>query len=415
MNNLFLFSQMVRRNIQCRFRGNILGWLWSFLLPLLMLTVYTVVFGGLFKSRWGVNENEPRMVFATALFSGITLYNIFGESVSLATTIIISNTNFVKKVRFNLEILPLAQTLSTFILSLFWVLLLLISIGLVFQNVCWSWLLLPLTLAPLVLFSAGVAFFTSSLGVYFRDLQYLIGILLQMLFFLSPVFYRLGNLPLHYQRLLRFNPLVWFIETNRKVLFVIWGIAARIRSRRWRRFDLLLLGSLLLFDLFAAFQVWMFYGVLETQARYLRIALPLCLPFAAEGALAAWNLLKRERRMRLLTLTALAVLLAFNVYSSYSPVVQQYRRPIKRIRQLLSQQAVAIIKEDWRPQPKPAGLDQMKCDQYQSGRRPLVLSCKLTKAVGYLRRSGIQGTLQTLGIFTRLHHHSEQARDASRL
>jgi lipopolysaccharide transport system permease protein len=85
--------------------------------------------------------------------------------------------------------------------------------------VCWSWLLLPLTLAPLVLFSAGVAFFTSSLGVYFRDLQYLIGILLQMLFFLSPVFYRLGNLPLHYQRLLRFNPLVWFIETNRKVLF----------------------------------------------------------------------------------------------------------------------------------------------------------------------------------------------------
>ena len=219
MNNFYLLNQMVMRNIQSRFRGNILGWLWSFLLPLLMLAVYTVVFGGFFKSRWGATAEENRMVFATALFSGITLYNIFGESVSVSTSCITNNVSYVKKVRFNLEILPLSQTLSTFILSLSWVLLLLVCTGLVFKQACWSWVLLPLTLAPLVLFSAGVAFFTSSLGVYFRDLQYLIGVLLQMLFFLSPVFYRLGNLPERYQKLLRLNPLVWFIETNRKVLF----------------------------------------------------------------------------------------------------------------------------------------------------------------------------------------------------
>ena len=219
MNNFFLLNQMVMRNIQSRFRGNILGWLWSFLLPLLMLTVYTVVFGGFFKSRWGQDVGENKMVFATALFSGITLYNIFSESVSIATSCVSGNTSYVKKVRFNLEILPLSQTLSTFILSLSWLLLLLVCTALVFKHANWSWLLLPVTLVPLVLFSAGVAFFTSSLGVYFRDLQYLIGVLLQMLFFLSPVFYRLGTLPEHYQKLLRFNPLVWFIETNRKVLF----------------------------------------------------------------------------------------------------------------------------------------------------------------------------------------------------
>jgi len=168
------------------------------------------------------------------------------------------------------------------------------------------------------------------------------------------------------------------------IFFVIWGIVARIHSSRWRRFDMLLLGSFLLFDLFAAFQVWIFYGILETQARYLRIALPLCLPFAAEGALAAWNLLKREKHIRLFTLTVLAVLLAFDVYSSYSPLVQQYRRPTKRIGRLLSQQAASLIKEDWRPQPKPAGFDQMKCDHYQSGRRPLVQTCNPMRAVGYL-------------------------------
>ena len=144
---------MVLRNIQSRFRGNIFGWLWSFLLPLLMLTVYTVVFGGFFKSRWGTSDEENMMVFATALFSGITLYNIFGESVSVATYCITGNVSYVKKVRFNLEILPLSQTLSTFLLSLTWVLMLLVCTGLVFHRFCWSWALLPTTLAPLVLFA----------------------------------------------------------------------------------------------------------------------------------------------------------------------------------------------------------------------------------------------------------------------
>ena len=219
MNGFFLLRQMVLRDVQSRFRGSIFGWLWNFLLPLLMLTVYTVVFGGFFKSRWGTDIGENKMVFATVLFSGITLYNIFSESVSLSTSCILSNVNYVKKVRFQLELLPLSRTLSTSLMSLSWILLLLICTGLVFRTACWSWPLLPLTLIPLVLFSAGISFFTAALGVYFRDLQYLIGILLQMLFFLSPVFYRLGSLPEEYQKLLRYNPMVWFIEVNRKILF----------------------------------------------------------------------------------------------------------------------------------------------------------------------------------------------------
>lgn len=219
MNNFFLLRQMVMRNIQSRFRGSILGWLWNFLLPLLMLTVYTLVFGGLFKSRWGADIGENKMIFATMLFSGITLYNIFSENVSVSTSCITNNVNYVTKVRFNLELLPLSQTLSTFVMSLSWILLLLICTAWIFNTLSWSWLLLLVTLPPLVLFSAGVAFLTSSLGVYFRDLQYLIGILLQMLFFLSPVFYRLASLPPEYRRIMSLNPMVWFIETNRKVLF----------------------------------------------------------------------------------------------------------------------------------------------------------------------------------------------------
>lgn len=210
---------MTLRNIQSRFRGSMLGWLWSFMLPLLMLTVYTVVFGGLFKSRWGADIGENKMVFAMALFSGISLYNIFSESVSISTSCVVGNVGYVKKVRLKLELLPLSQVLSTFILSLSWLLLLMICTTVVFRAVRWSWLLLPFTLLPLLFFSVGVSFFTASLGVYFRDLQYLIGVLLQMLFFLSPVFYRLGNLPENYRKYMILNPMVWFIELNRKVLF----------------------------------------------------------------------------------------------------------------------------------------------------------------------------------------------------
>ena len=181
--NRFLLQQMVMRNIQLRFRGSFFGWLWSFLLPLLMLTVYTIVFGNFFKSRWGVDIGENKMVYAVALFSGITFYNLFGESVSISAGCISGNVNYVKKVRFPLEFLPLSQVLSTAILTVPWFLLLFGCVIGVFHQVNWTWLLLPFSLLPLMLFSAGVSFFVASLGVYFRDVQYLIGVLLQMFFF----------------------------------------------------------------------------------------------------------------------------------------------------------------------------------------------------------------------------------------
>ncbi|MBE6378895.1 MAG: ABC transporter permease [Lentisphaerae bacterium] len=218
-NDWFLLKQMILRNIQLRFKGSFLGWIWSFLIPLLMLTVYTIVFGNFFKSRWGVDMGENKMIFALALFSGMTFYNIFGESVSIATSSVIGNVNYVKKVRFPLIFLPVSQVISTSLLALPSVILLFGCVIIFLHHVSFNWLLLPLTLFPLILFSAGVSCFVASLGVYFRDIQYLITIILQMLFFLSPVFYRLQNLPEKFQKLLNYNPMVWFIELNRGVVF----------------------------------------------------------------------------------------------------------------------------------------------------------------------------------------------------
>lgn len=217
--NRFLLQQMVMRNIQLRFRGSFFGWIWSLLLPLLMLTVYTVIFGSFFKSRWGVDIGENKMVYAVALFSGITFYNIFSESVSISAGSIIGNVNYVKKVRFPLEFLPLSQVLSSALLSIPWFLLLFGCVIFVFKQAALTWLLLPFSIFPLLLFSAGVSFFVASLGVFFRDIQYLIGVLLQMLFFLSPIFYRLDNVPAEFKPIMALNPMLWFIELNRNLLF----------------------------------------------------------------------------------------------------------------------------------------------------------------------------------------------------
>lgn len=219
VNDWFLLRQMVMRNIQLRFKGSLLGWLWSFLIPLFMLVVYTIVFGNFFKSRWGVDVGENKMLFAVALFSGMTFYNIFGESVSIATSSVVSNVNYVKKVRFPLLFLPLSQVISTSILSLASLVLLLGCTYFKLGHISISWLLLPFTLLPLIMFASGVSFFVASLGVFFRDIQHLIAVILQMLFFLSPVFYRLESLPENFQKLLQYNPLVWFIGLNRGVIF----------------------------------------------------------------------------------------------------------------------------------------------------------------------------------------------------
>ena len=217
--NFYLLRQLVVRNIQQRFRGSFFGWLWSFLLPLLMLGVYTFVFGNFFKARWGVDLGENKMIFALALFAGLTVFNCFSESISASVVSIPGNINYVKKVRFPLEYLPVANVLSTFLLSLPWFALLLAAGALVFRQLSWTWLLLPFALLPFLFFTAGLALFTASLGVFFRDLQYLVGAVLQVFFFLSPIFYRLKNLPAEFQSILQWNPLVWFIELCRSLFF----------------------------------------------------------------------------------------------------------------------------------------------------------------------------------------------------
>lgn len=220
VKNRALIGQMIKREIQGRYKGSILGIFWSFVNPLIMLAVYTFVFSFVFNARWST-ESESRAEFALALFIGLMVHSLFAECINRSPSLIIDNVNYVKKVVFPLEILPwvtMGSTLFHFMISLMvWAGLFLF----VNHNLHWTMVFLPLVLLPLILFTMGVTWFFSSLGVYLRDVGQLTGVVTTVMLFLAPVFYPMSALPEQYHVYIYANPLTLIIEQARTVL--IWG------------------------------------------------------------------------------------------------------------------------------------------------------------------------------------------------
>lgn len=219
--NRSLIKTLVKREVIGRYRGSLLGLLWSFFNPLFMLAVYTFVFGVIFKSRWNI-ESDSRTEFALVLFAGLIVFNVFAECVSRSPNLILSNANYVKKVVFPLEILPWVAFGSAAFHALIswsvWLLGYLIFFGAPQITI----LLLPLVVAPLILFTVGVSWWLASLGVYVRDVSQFVGIFVTVLMFLSPIFYPASAIPDGlFRNFLTINPLTTVVEQVREVAF--WG------------------------------------------------------------------------------------------------------------------------------------------------------------------------------------------------
>jgi lipopolysaccharide transport system permease protein len=215
-----LLKQMVGRDVVGRYRGSLLGTFWSLLTPLVMLGVYTWVFGTVFDARgWG--EESSTAQFAMLLFAGLTVFGLFSEVVNRAPGLVVANPNYVKKVIFPLEILPLVALGSAVFHAAVSVAVLIGCMLLVAGHVPTTVLVLPLALAPFLLLLAGVGWFLASLGVYLRDISQFMGSVTTALMFLSPVFYPASALPAGVRAWLFLNPLSLPIEHTRDVL--IWG------------------------------------------------------------------------------------------------------------------------------------------------------------------------------------------------
>ena len=213
-----LIYGMIRREIQVKYKDSLIGLGWAFFTPLFMLGIYTFVFSEVFKSRWNNAIPTSKADFAIMLFAGLMVYTFFAECLLKGPQIITSNTNYVKKIVFPLEILPFIAIGVSLFQLLISCLVLLVAQFLVKGSVPVSALLFPIVLIPLIISTAGILWILSAVGVYLRDVGQLVAVLTSVLMFLSPIFYPVSSLPPQFQTWLRLNPLTNIIEQARGVL-----------------------------------------------------------------------------------------------------------------------------------------------------------------------------------------------------
>lgn len=222
--NRYLIMQMIRREVVGRYKGSVMGLAWSFFNPVFMLVVYTFVFSEIFRIRWGgVGGDESKTQFALILFVGMIVLSLFSEVLGRAPALIVSNVNYVKKVVFPLEILPVIAVGAALFHSFVSVVVLVAAFSLINGHVHSTAMLLPFVFLPLVILSTGLGWIMASLGVFLRDVGQTIGIIVTVLTFLSPVFYPVTAVPEKFRGFIMANPLTFIIEQAREVL--IWGHA----------------------------------------------------------------------------------------------------------------------------------------------------------------------------------------------
>ncbi len=235
MRQRHLIWAMARRDVEQRYRGSFLGLLWSFLTPLLTLGVYTFVFSVLFRARWSSNGSESRADFALITFCGIIAFNIFAESVLKAPATVTSNVNYVKKIVFPTETLPLSVVVASAVQAVFSLMVLGVGLLVAQRQLTAEALLLPLAFAPIFALSAGFALLLASLGVFLRDTAHLVAAVTPLLLFMSAVLYPVSALPDLVRPYAVLNPLIPMIENVRACVlddirfdWQAWGITVGI-------------------------------------------------------------------------------------------------------------------------------------------------------------------------------------------
>ncbi len=210
-----LIRSMVGRDILGRYRGSFGGMFWTVLNPLLLMLTYFFVFGIVLRARFG---NDPsRAGFALYFLAGMLPWLPFAEAAGRAPFVVLENRNFVKKLVFPVEILPVNLVLAGLVTELFALGIfaagLLAARGGVPVEVLW----LPALLVPQLLFTAGVSWLLAALGVYVRDLGQVNGFLLTLWFFLTPICYPVEALPHEAMPLLQKNPLFVLVAGYRAI------------------------------------------------------------------------------------------------------------------------------------------------------------------------------------------------------
>ena len=233
-NLVFDFS---RREIEKKYRGSYLGFVWLFLSPFLMLAVYTFVYSYVFRVK--ITEMD-RLDFVLWLYAGLAIFLFFSDVVTSTTSCIRNSPNYVKKVIFPLEVLVSSKVISACFSFLINFLLLLVFLLIKQGSFQITILLTPLMIFPTVIFAYGLAMILAAVGVFVQDTDEVSRFLVRVLFYLAPIVYPLALVPKQAYGFIWLNPLTNMVEPFRSVL--LFG-----RLPEWDKFGLFLLISIALF------------------------------------------------------------------------------------------------------------------------------------------------------------------------
>jgi len=226
-----LIHILTRREISGRYRGSLFGSLWTLLTPLLMLVVFTLVFGVVLQTRWPGSEGQGIGMFALRLLAGMLVHGLLGEALSRAPTLVVAQPNYVNKVVFPLEVLGWVNLLTALFHTAIALALLIVVNGLWGSGFALSQLSVPLVVLPYAVLLMGLVWAFAALGVYLRDMAQLVGPLVMVTMFLGPVFFPRSAMPAALQPWLLLNPVTVPIEQVRAALFEAqwpdWSVLAQ--------------------------------------------------------------------------------------------------------------------------------------------------------------------------------------------
>lgn len=206
-----LLANLVVKDLKVRYRGAVLGYLWSLLNPILMMIIYSLIFSYIMRIEM---ENYP--VF---LLCALLPWSFFSTSLTIASASIVDNFNLINKVYFPREIFPIAAILSNLLHLIISMFVLIVFLLFTQANLGLSLLALPLVILAHVIFTIGLSLLLSCLTVFYRDIKYILEVAIMIWFYATPIIYPLSMVPDKFRIYFDLNPMVWIISIYRDILF----------------------------------------------------------------------------------------------------------------------------------------------------------------------------------------------------
>jgi lipopolysaccharide transport system permease protein len=213
---LNLVLSLAKRELAARYKGSVLGILWAVLTPIVMIAIFTIIFAGIFKAKFGASNSN--WDYALYLFCGLLPWNAFQESVQLSSTTIVGHANLVKRVVFPLETLPVSQSLAAIANQMFGTIALLLALLIIHRELHPTLVLLPVLLIPQFIATLGAAWLLAALGVFVRDIVQGISLVLMAWLYLTPIIYPESMVPPRYEWLVNLNPFTPLVRSYRRII-----------------------------------------------------------------------------------------------------------------------------------------------------------------------------------------------------